>query len=272
MLMSLEQEEYFGSPGKVTLMKRSAALWSLLKDNPRYAYYGRLVALSDPPEDTADVLSYLAALQGAAVAYYLPKGTADDLFSQLKQRGLTTDRHEHFWGGETAYRASKDALANYSLPEDLTVSRLDQATPREFVGKVAELCESCDVMPVPGAVMRGQTRRGINLVASDAEGRPVASASSFVLHHSESPHAKDVFWGMLATRPDRRGQKVALVLGAMTIEHMWEKEGARGFMTGVRKDNASSQALCNRLGVTDSSWVYASCVDAQALGSSTVTR
>lgn len=266
------REEYFGSPGKVALMRRSAALWSLLKDNPRYAYYGRLVALSDPAEDTADVLSFLAELQGAAVVYYLPKEAADPLFAQLTHRGLATDRHEHFWGGETAYRASKEVLASCSLPGDLTVSRLDQTSPGDFVGKVAELCQSCDVMPVPGAIMRGQVRRGINLVAIDVEGQPVASASSFVMHHPSSPHANDVFWGMLATRPDRRGQKIALVLGAMAIKHMWEQEGARGFMTGVRQDNPSSKALCNRLGVTDSSWCYASCVDAQALGSSTVTR
>lgn len=120
--------------------------------------------------------------------------------------------------------------------------------------------------------MRGRARRGVNLVASDELGRPIASASSFVLHHPSSPHANDVFWGMLATRPDRRGEKIALVLGAMTIVHMWEREGARGFMTGVREDNVSSRALCTRLDVTDSDWIYAQCIDPHLLRSSTITR
>jgi hypothetical protein len=37
---------------------------------------------------------------------------------------------------------------------------------------------------------------------------------------------------MLATREDRRGQRIALLLGAQAIIHMWEQHGARGFMTG----------------------------------------
>jgi len=267
-----DSQEFFGSPDKIALMKRSAALWSLLKDNPRYAYYGRLVALSDPAQDMSEILIALAQLQGAAAAYYVPKASADGLFRQLEDRGFWTDRHEHFWGGEAAYGASKAVLAKYRLPEDLNVSVLDEGTPADIVSEVAELCQSCDVMPVPGAVMRGRARRGVNLVASDELGRPIASASSFVLHRPSSPHANDVFWGMLATRPDRRGEKIALALGATTIVHMWEREGARGFMTGVREDNASSRALCTRLDVTNSDWIYAQCIDPHLLRSSTITR
>jgi len=253
-------------------MKRSAALWSLLKDNPRYAFYGRTVALSDVADDAADILCALARLQGVGVAYYFPKESAANLFATLEARGFSTDRHEHYWGGESAYRASRAMLATHSLPQDLSLSALDRQSPRAFVAEVAELCQSCDVMPVPGPIMRGQALHGITFVASDEHGRPVASASSFVLHHPSSPHARDVFWGMLATREDRRGEKIALVIGAKTIVHMWEMEGARGFMTGVRKDNASSQALCNKLGVNDTEWIYAQCLDAGILGSSSLTR
>lgn len=265
-------EEFFGSPDKIALMKRSAALWSLLKDNPRYAYYGRLVALSDPAEDTSENLIALARLQGAAVAYYVPKGSADNLFYELEERGFSTDRHEHYWGGKAAYEASQSILAKYTLPDDLIVSALDENTPADVVAEVAGLCQSCGVMPVPGAIMRGRARRGINLIASDEHNRPIASASSFSLHHPSSPHARDVFWGMLATRADRRGERIALVLGAKTIVHMWEHEGARGFMTGVREDNISSQSLCTKLGVTDSDCIYAQCIDTSLLGSSTITK
>ena len=77
-------------------------------------------------------------------------------------------------------------------------------------------------MPVPGAFMRGQLRQGICLVATDGNGQPVATASSYVLHHPSSPRAPIVFWGMLATREDRRGEKIGLVLGAQAIVHMWD--------------------------------------------------
>jgi hypothetical protein len=264
--------EFFGAESSIALMRRSAALWSLLKDNPRYAYYGRVVGLSDPGNDTAERLCALARLQGASVVYYLPKSHAQALFSDLEERGFSTDRHEHYRGGEAAYRASRSILGKYTLPGDLSVSVLDADSPRGFVAEVAELCQSCEVMPVPGQIMRGVARPGINLVAMDAGGRPVASASSFVMQHPSGPHPTDVFWGMLATRQDRRGEKIALVLGAMAIVHMWEHKGARGFMTGVRRDNASSQSLCNKLGVTDSDWIYAQCLDTDLLGNSSITR
>jgi len=32
-------------------------------------------------------------------------------------------------------------------------------------------------------------------------------------------------------------------------------------MTCVRADNASSQALCKKLGVDATDWIYASCID-----------
>jgi hypothetical protein len=38
----------------------------------------------------------------------------------------------------------------FALPKDLAVIALDQHTPAKLVFKVAELCQACDVMPVPG--------------------------------------------------------------------------------------------------------------------------
>jgi len=268
----VNDDEYVGSPERVALARRSASLWHLLRDNPRFAYYGRPVALSDPDEDTVEILYALAKLQGAAVSYFYPAGLAESLFAKLEERGLATDRHEHFWGGEAALAASRQAQKDIALPADLTICAIDPRTPRQFVREVAELCHSCDVMPVPGSIMRGQVRDGICLVASDQGGRPVATASSYMIHHASSPRAMDAFWGMLATREDRRGERIALLLGAEAIVHMWEHHGARGFMTGVRANNLSSQALCNKLGVTASEWIYASCIDREMFGGSWITR
>lgn len=265
-------DEFFGDPEKIALMRRSADLWRLLCSNPRYAYYGRLVALSDIADDTPEILMALARMQGAGVAYYFPKSSVHELFATLEAAGFSTDRHEHYYGGHAAYDASRGVLQNYTLPEDLRIVRLDADTPSHLVMQVAELSQSCDVMPVPGAVMRGVAARGITFVAVDATGSPVATASSYALHHPDSLRARDVFWGALATREDRRGEKIALVLGAKTIVHMWEVEGARGFMTGVRQTNRSSHALCVKLGVEDSDWVYAQCLDTKMLGSGSVTK
>jgi hypothetical protein len=194
------------------------------------------------------------------------------LFAQLEEQGLATDRHEHFWGGESALAASRWSRKEFALPADLTVCAIDANTPRELVAGVAQLCQSCDVMPVPGSIMRGRTLKGICLVAIDSDRRPVATASSYMIHHPSSPRAKDAFWGMLATRQDRRGEKIALLLGAQAIADMWERYGARGFMTGVRADNLSSQALCRKLGVNATDWIYAACIDKELFGGSSVTK
>src|SRR5262245_7945018 len=163
----LAQDEFFGVPDRIALSKRSAHLWRLLSDNPRYGYYGRLVALSEPGPDAADILSAMARLQGAAVSYYYPAADAAALFAELEARGLKTDRHEHFRGGEAALAASRQIERDYALPPDLAVEVIDADTPSELVAEVAELCQSCDVMPVPGAIMRGQVAKGICLTATD---------------------------------------------------------------------------------------------------------
>ena len=269
--MSIE-DEFFGSPERINLSRRSLDLWRLLRDDPRFAYYGRFVALSGAREDTADILAALARVQGAAVGYFYPAADAEALFAELEARGLATDRHEHYFGGEEAVVAGRKVLSEHTLPSDLTVSVVDADTPAGLVRAIAELSLACDVTPVPGMAMRGGLQKGVCLVALDDNGQPVATASSYVLHHPSSPRSTIVFWGMLATREDRRGEKIGLVLGAQAIVHMWERHGARGFMTGVRADNASSQALCAKLGVSLTDWVYASCVDRTQFGGGSITK
>lgn len=265
-------DEFFGAPERIALSRRSANLWRLLGDNPRYSYYGRLVSLSEPGEDAADIMMAMAKLQGAAVSSYYPADRATTLFARFEASGMGTDRHEHFRGGEAALAASRNALEMFSLPDDLGVQVIDAGTPRELIAEVAELSQSCGVMPVPGAMMRGLVQKGVCLVATDRDGRAVATASSYMHHHPASRRATDVFWGMLATREDRRGQRIAFILGAQAIVHMWEHHGARGFITGVRADNAPSRTLCEKLGVCSTEWIYAQCIDRELFGGVSITK
>jgi hypothetical protein len=265
-------DEFFGTPERIALSRRSANLWRLLGDNPRYPYYGRLVSLSEPGEDAADILIAMAELKGAAMSNCYPANGAAALYARLEASGMGTDRHEHFRGGEQAFAASRGVLQELSLPNDLNVQVVDAGTPRGLVAEIAELGQSCGVMPVPGAVMRGLVQKGICLVATDRDGRAVATASSYMNHHPASSRAKDVFWGALATREDRRGQRIAFILGAQAIVHMWERHGARGFITGVRADNSSSRMLCEKLGVCSTEWIYAHCIDREVFGGGSITK
>ena len=268
----LAEGDFFGEPHRIAVSRRSAHLWRLLSDDPRYSYYGRLVTLAEPGPDAADVLCALARLQGAAASYYYPAARAADLFAELEARGLKTDHHELLRGSDQAFAAASEIERNQALPLDLSVRAIDADTPYELLAAVAALCLSCDVMPVPGAVMRGQVRKGVCLAAIDGSGRVVATASSYLNHHSASSHATDAFWGMLATRHDRRGEKIALLLGAKAIVHMWQTHGARGFVTGVRADNASSQAVCNKLGFRSTDWILAECMDKELFGAASLTK
>ena len=265
-------QEIFGSPTQQALVRRSQALWHLVQDDPRFSYYGRLVGFAEPPDQLERSMLALARAQGAALCYRLPKDQLPSLADRLSDHGLLPDRHEQFMGDISAYEAAKSVLAVHRLPADLTLTWLDGATPAADVAAVAALCEACDVMVVPGQILRGLLRRGGVLVAWDQRRQPVGTASSFIAHHPDSPFSDVAFWGALATAPTRRGEKIALVLGAMMLVHMWENIGARSFTTGVRHDNASSIALCNRLGVADTPWAYAVCLDPDQVGRGQMTK
>lgn len=266
------EHEYLGDPADIRSMKRGAAMWSLLRDDPRYAYYGRIVGQAQPQDDVIARSVALARLQGVTVCYRLPKEQAEALAAAVAVEGLGFDRHEHYRGGAEAHEASRDLLSREQLPKDLTVETVSDGTPQEVLLQAVALWRDCGVAPVPVSRLTGQAAPGICRLARDGQGDVVGAAVSLVLHHPESPQATDVFWGMLAVREDRRGQRIAALLGAQAIVHMWETHGARGFMTGVRHDNASSQALCHRLGVRDTPWCYAVTMDPEVLGRAVFTK
>jgi len=253
--------EVFGTPQQRALVRRSEDLWRLVRGNPRLAYYGNAVSLSDPAEDTAEVIARLARIQGLGMCFYCPKSSATEMLAGLEAQGFRTAQSQYHRGAEGAYDASKGLLARRDVPQDLSVIRLDVATPKETVAATAELCVSCGVTPMPGEIMRGTVLKGATLVALDAQKAPVATASSFAMHAPDSPRATDAFWGVLATREDRRGQGLAALLGAMAIVHMWENEGMRGFNTGIKAENLASQAACSKLGVVNTDMVTAFCFD-----------
>jgi hypothetical protein len=267
-----EGEEFFGSPAKVSLMRRSQTLWLLLRDDPRFSYYGRTIFVSGERPDTARLIASLARLTGASFATFFPKSSVVALFAELHSLGLSTDRHEHFRGGDEAYAVAKQTVREVAIPSGLSLVRIGSQSGSNLLKELADLWEECGVMPVPGSVMRGLSQRGVVFVAIDRQGKPVSAASSFAMHHPDSIHANDVFWGMLATSPEWRGMKLGLLLGAHAIIHMWENEGARGFSTGVRAENHPSRALCKKLAVRDTDWIYASCIDPELLGSNSITK
>lgn len=91
-------------------------------------------------------------------------------------------------------------------------------------------------------------------------------------YHADSPRADEAFWEMLAAHKSWRGKRLAGWMGAQIIIDMAEKIDARGYSSGVKPDNASSQAMCSRLGVGPSDSVYAGAIDPAAFDEGLVTR
>ena len=267
-----EENELFGSADQVALMRRAKSSWTLVLDDASYSFYGRMVSLCNPGIDAPDRVGALARLQGATSCQYYPAAQASRLSAALDARGIRTSRYEQCWGGEDAVAASRRLLDQHSLPDDLTVVTVDADTPPAQVADLAQLSLDCEVMPVDGSPMRGLSRRGVCLLATDLDGKAVATASSYLSNHPSSPHATDAFWGMLATRQDRRGERIGLLLGARAIVSMWETHGARAFTTGVEKDNSASMPLRSRLGVIVSDWVFIGCIDPGTFAGSSITK
>ncbi len=57
---------------------------------------------------------------------------------------------------------------------------------------------------------------------------------------------------MLATDPNRRGQGIALLLGAMALQAIQQKYGYSACFTGIREGNTPSEALCSKLALSPS--------------------
>jgi|GEM_PF-756210 len=266
-------DEFFGTEPHIVMMQRSRDLWSMVRDNPIYSNYGRMLSVvGSQGAGDAHLLAALVRLTGAGSFHYYPADKADDLIAELSDLGLSAGRWEKQWGGSDAYAAAQDMIANAALPADIRVVQLSADSPPELVRATAELSMDCGVMPTLGQSMRGMTFKGICLAAVDATGRPVATASSYKNMHPNSPYADHGFWGALATHPDRRGEKIIGVLGAMALAHMWELHGVRGFFTAVKKGNTGSMAVCAKQAVLPTEWVAIAATDPNHFGQTALTK
>jgi hypothetical protein len=109
--------------------------------------------------------------------------------------------------------------------------------------------------------MRGLDIKGLTLGAVDKSGDVIASAWGYKCYEGQTDFAHYAFWGGLACRPDRRGHKIAQVLGAHSIIRLWDSLGVRGFCTGIAAGNEASFSVCAKLGVTPSNWVAVGVTD-----------
>jgi len=270
--MTIAHDEAFGTPDQKALLRRGRAMFELLKDDPRYTYYGRTVGIALPTDANIAMLRALASLQGAGHYAAVPLDQAPALAATLAGLGLSVSTYHSWTGQQSALDAAARVLAQYSLPADLRVITITESSPHEDLQKLAQIAALTSVLPPIGAILRGQLRPGVGLVAVDAQGMPVSCAAGAQVYHPDHPSlGSQAWWGMLSTHPDRRGQRIALILGAMAMQAQHSRFGHSDFMTGIQPGNTPSEALCAKLGLAPNGMTTVTVVDPVALPSGKLT-
>lgn len=267
------KDEFFGSDDQRAVLRRGRGLAALLGQDRRYSYYGRSVGLPGPEDGDIDLLAALVTVQGYSAYYAVPLGKVEAIRNSMVARGLVPMLYDKWEGSGSAIAAARQVVATVSLPDDVTMLRLDASTADGQLASLAEMALGCGVLPPCGEVLRGLLRPAVCLVAVDRALRVVSCAASSAYAHEDHPrHGGQAWWGMLATDPARRGQRLSLVLGAHALLEMETRFGFGDFMTGVEPGNAPSEAICARMGLSKGHSAMIACADPRALASGRMTK
>lgn len=245
--------DYLGTEAQRALLKRGRAMFDAVGDDPDYTYYGRTVGLAMPEGAGITRLAGLAALQGNAAYGSVPVAAVPGLRKQAEDRGLVVAHYARWTGAGQALARAKQIIAETPLQADLTLSWIDADTSETILSAFAQMATDCGVLPPSLGVLTGRLRPGLGLVAVDPSGQVVCCAAAAAFLQPGHPDARtECWWGMLATRPDWRGYRLSLILGARAMVEMQVRYGFTRYFTGVEPGNAASEAICARLGLTRS--------------------
>ncbi|WP_282168897.1 hypothetical protein [Ruegeria atlantica] len=244
--------EVFGSEAQRRMSTMGERLMQLLGDDPRFCSHGRGIQIANEYSGALDDAVAMARILGITAIESIPREEVATARERIESEGLKTDTIACYLGGLNCVEAARQVVATQALPEDLSIRVIDPSSPPEWLEAFAEVALSHGVLPPIGPVMRGLSRPGFAMVVVDKSGAPVATAGSVLCHPSSSRLHSRAQWGQLSTKPERMGEGIAKVLGAIALIHSHEKLGATGFKTGIAPGNIPSARLCERLGLEDS--------------------
>lgn len=266
-------DEFFGNDDQRAVLRRGRSMSALLSQDRRYSYYGRTVGLTASEDGDVDQLAALASVQGNAAYGTVPLNQVEAIKTALQSRGLVPIQYDKWQGTHSAIAAARQVVATLSLPQDVTMHRLDASTPDRQLESLAEMALGCGVLPLCGEVLRGLFRPAVCLVALDYASKVIScAASSAYAHEDHVGYGKQAWWGMLATDPARRGQRLSLILGAHALLEMETRFGFGDFMTGVEPGNAPSESICARMGLSRGDFAIIGCADPRALAGGRMTK
>ena len=241
---------HYGSEAQRALLRCGAEMRRLTDGDPRFTYYGRTVGATSPGDAPVDIVVALARLQGNSNYSFVPDAEVPALRATCQAQGMAVTHYVKWEGADDALAAARSILAARALPGDLTLSWLDGALPEARREGLAETALLCGVLPPALDVLSGETQPGVACLAHDRAGRVVCCAAAARYLHPDHPMGgRQCWWGMLATHPGRRGERLSLLLGAHALLEMHRRYGFTGAMTGVEPGNSASEAICRRIGL-----------------------
>lgn len=246
--------------------------WALLRNDPRFSSHGRAVGLAKASPEDVMLQVALARLQGVGPAEGVERAAVPARRAALEAAGLAVDEYVEWVGASAAFEAAAALAAARRLPDDLELVRIDAATPAEELRALDALTQSCEVLLPLGAFLRGAERPSAFLFARDRSGAAIGAAGAVAAFHPDHPRARRAWWGMLATAPARRGEGIALLLGALAMLDIRERAGADEVFTGIREGKAPSEAVCTRLDLAPAAESDVIAVDLDVLGAGRITK
>ena len=157
---------------------------------------------------------------------------------------------EIFRGGNHTIISASSVVSTRNLPEDLELIYIDEDTSKSVLQGIDALTQYHGAsLPMESLLLKPGTRR-VGVAALDGDGNVVGTSAAGAHFHRNHARCDEAFWGMLATREDRRGQGIALLLGALCMLAMNERHGFEKFFAAVKKGNIPSEGLCATLGLT----------------------
>jgi hypothetical protein len=265
--------DLFGSPEQQALLARGAALHRVTASDPTRTYYGRTVGLTGLEAGDVDDLADLALLQGNASYAKVPDAAVPGLIRDCEARGLNPVHYARWEGEADALTRAREIIADTTLPDDLTLGWITAETPDPVRAAVAEMALDCGVLPPSFAVLSGTARPGAACFAMEPSGRVVSLAGAAAHLHADHPDGgTECWWGMLATRVDRRGARLSLLLGAHAMVAMADRYGFTRVFTGVVPGNAASEAVCARVGLVPAGTSIVGAADPTVLSSGRMTK
>ncbi|MCH2075595.1 MAG: hypothetical protein MK180_01755 [Rhodobacteraceae bacterium] len=255
--------DYFGTDAQKAVLRKGRAVYELLRHDPRCTYYGRSVALGTPADVTPALLDALLTLQRTAC---VDRPDMPAVEAEMRARSLSLTRYDRWLGRENSVAAAKAIVAGTPLPEGLSLHEVTADSPPSLTEALSHLAANCGVMLPKMSMLRGTLRPGTCIVATTAAGKAVSCAAGAAFAHPEhATLSNEAWWGMLATAPEWRGHRLALLLGAHAFLSLREKLPDCTFMTGVQVGNAASEAVCQKLGLATDGTHVTTIVDPTAL-------